>query len=116
MTHIETFVKSLGKMLKAITVESGKRCSNAALVRKGLSRNMYRRMKDLREDSDLRQKDVAEVLNISRSAYANYERGERDMYGQTLENLADFYGTSVDYIMGRTDIKNPYPKGRKRKL
>ena len=76
---------------------------------------MYRRMKDLREDSDLRQKDIAETLNISRSAYANYERGERDMYAQTLEMLAEFYETSVDYIMGRTDIKKPYPKGKRRK-
>jgi transcriptional regulator with XRE-family HTH domain len=71
-------------------------------------------MKDLREDNDLKQRDIAEVLNISRSAYSNYERRERDMYGQTLEKLADFYETSVDYIMGRTDIKNPYPKGKRR--
>jgi transcriptional regulator with XRE-family HTH domain len=75
---------------------------------------MYRRMKDLREDGDLRQKDIAGILNISRSAYANYERGERDMYGQTLEKLADFYETSVDYIMGRTDVRKAYPKGRRR--
>jgi transcriptional regulator with XRE-family HTH domain len=73
-------------------------------------------MKDLREDNDLKQKDIAEVLNISRSAYANYERGERDMYAQTLEHLADFYCTSVDYIMDRTDVKKAYPKGRKRKI
>ena len=76
---------------------------------------MYRRMRDLREDSDLRQRDIAEVLNISRSAYANYERGERDMYAQTLEKLADYYKTSVDYIMGRTDMKEPYPKGKRNK-
>ena len=75
---------------------------------------MYRRIRDLREDSDLKQRDIAEVLSISRSAYANYERGERDMYAQTLEKLAEFYSTSVDYIMGRTDIKKPYPKGKKR--
>ena len=73
-------------------------------------------MKDLREDNDLKQRDIAEVLHISRSAYANYERGERDMYAQTLEKLAEFYETSVDYIMGRTDIKKPYPKGRKRNI
>jgi transcriptional regulator with XRE-family HTH domain len=74
---------------------------------------MYQRMKDLREDNDLKQKEVAEVILISRSAYANYERGIRDISAEVLGVLADFYDTSVDYIMGRTDEKSPYPKTKK---
>jgi transcriptional regulator with XRE-family HTH domain len=66
---------------------------------------MYQRMKDLREDNDLRQKDIAEVLCISRGAYANYERGVREISAQVLGTLADYYGTSVDYIMHRTNKK-----------
>jgi len=75
-----------------------------------LEEKMYQRIKDLREDSDLRQIDIAKVLFISRSAYANYERGVREISAQVLGKLADFYGTSVDYIMKRTNKKEPYPK------
>ena len=77
---------------------------------KHLEEKMYRRMKDLREDGDFKQRDIAEILSISRSAYANYERGVREISAQVLGKLADFYGTSVDYIMGRTNQKEPYPK------
>jgi len=83
---------------------------------KHLEEKMYRRMKDLREYGDFKQRDIAEILSISRSAYANYERGIREISAQVLDKLADFYGTSVDYIMERTDNKEPYPKSKQKKI
>ncbi|MCL1824064.1 MAG: helix-turn-helix transcriptional regulator [Oscillospiraceae bacterium] len=76
---------------------------------------MYNRIKDLREDNNYKQREIAEVLSISRSAYANYERGIRDITEQVLQKLADFYHTSVDYLLFRTDIKEPYPESEKLK-
>lgn len=69
----------------------------------------YQRIKDLREDHDLTQQEVADFLKISRSAYSNYENFIRDISAETLARLADFYDTSVDYLMGRTDTPAPYP-------
>ena len=65
---------------------------------------MYERIKELRVDKDLSQKELAEILNVTRSAYSNYENGIRDVPVEILARLADFYGTSVDYIIGRTDV------------
>ena len=65
---------------------------------------MYERIKQLRVDKDLSQKELAEILNVTRSAYSNYENGIRDVPVEILARLADFYGTSVDYIIGRTDV------------
>ena len=70
------------------------------------------RIKDLREDSDLYQWQIANTLNISERAYSSYETGSRQIPLETLMKLADFYNTSVDYIMSRTDIKKPYTKGK----
>lgn len=67
----------------------------------------YPRLKDLREDSDLTQQQVADYLMCNRQVYARYERGLREMPISMLVKLADFYKTSVDYILGRTD--NPEP-------
>lgn len=67
----------------------------------------YHRLKDLREDSDLTQKQVAEFLVCNRQVYARYERGLREIPVSMLIKLADFYKTSVDYILGRTDNPNP---------
>lgn len=61
------------------------------------------RLRELREEKELFQKDIAEMLNITTSAYGYYEQGKRDPDTQTLEKLADFYKVSIDYIMGRTD-------------
>ena len=63
----------------------------------------YPRLKDLREDNDLTQKQVAEFLLITQQQYSLYERGYRDIPSDCLISLADFYNTSVDYIVGRTD-------------
>lgn len=66
---------------------------------------MYRRIRDLREDADLSQKRIAEMLGMSQTGYSKYETGENDIPTHILIKLADFYGTSVDYLLGRTDKK-----------
>ena len=74
---------------------------------------MYRRIKDLREDHDLYQKDLAQYLQCTQVCYSNYEIGKRDIPTEVLLRLADFYGTSVDYLLGRTDEPAPYPPTRR---
>lgn len=71
---------------------------------------MYRRIRDLREDNDLHQEDLAKLLNCTQACYSNYENGKRDIPTEVLNQLADFYNVSVDYLMGRTNTKTPYPK------
>lgn len=61
------------------------------------------RLKDLREDNDIKQKQIAEYLNIRQNTYSQYENGKREIPLEMLWKLADFYNTSVDYIIGRTD-------------
>jgi DNA-binding XRE family transcriptional regulator len=74
------------------------------------------RIRDLREDADLFQWQMAKTLNISERAYSSYETRDRQIPLDVLDRLAEFHNTSVDYIMGRTDKKTPYPKGRKRNI
>lgn len=69
---------------------------------------MYQRIKDLREDHDLLQKQVAEYLNCSQVCYSYYEIGRRDIPTDVLIKLAALYHTSIDYLLGVTDIKKPY--------
>lgn len=73
---------------------------------------MYRRIRDLREDRDMFQKDVARYLHCSQECYSHYEVGDRDIPTDVLIKLAIFYGTSVDYLLEMTDIQEPYPKAR----
>ena len=73
---------------------------------------VYRRLRDLREDRDLLQKDIAEVLQCSQGCYSHYELGKRDIPTEVLVRLAAFYHTSVDYLLGLTDDARPYPKSR----
>ncbi len=68
------------------------------------------RLKDLREDHDLLQKEVADYLNVSQVAYSYYEIGKRMIPFELLMKLAEYYHTSVDYILGLTNQKEPYPK------
>lgn len=68
------------------------------------------RLKDLREEKDLYQKDVANYLNMSQTGYSKYEVGTNDIPTDVLKKLADFYNTSIDYILFRTDIRKPYNK------
>ncbi len=65
--------------------------------------NYYKRIKDLREDNDLNQKDIADLLQTSQSYYAQYENGHRQIPIDRLIILADFYHVSLDYLTGRTD-------------
>lgn len=71
---------------------------------------MKTRIRDLREDNDLSQSDISHFLNISQVAYSYYEIGKRNISLELLSKLADFYHTSVDYLIYRTDQYKPYPK------
>ena len=64
------------------------------------------RLRDLREDSDKTQQEVADYLNMHRSVYRRYESGERELPVWALDKLADYYHTSADYILGRTDQRD----------
>lgn len=66
---------------------------------------MYRRIRDLREDNDLTQKQVAEILHCSQQVYSNYELGQRDIPTAVLIALAKYYHTTTDYILGLNDKK-----------
>ena len=66
----------------------------------------YPRLRDLREDHDLKQKEVAAILNIDQRVYSNYELGQRDIPTDVLIRLSAFYNVSVDYILGLTN--NPH--------
>ena len=66
---------------------------------------LYKRIRDLREDKDLTQKRMGEILSCSQRVYSNYERGELDIPTEILIKLADFHNVSVDYILNRTDKK-----------
>ena len=66
---------------------------------------MYQRLRDLREDHDLSQKKLAEMIGMSQTGYSKYETGENDIPTQVLIKLADFYKTSIDYLLGRTDTR-----------
>lgn len=74
---------------------------------------MYERIRNLREDKDLTQTQMAEYLNCSQRIYSNYERGDVDIPTSILIKLADFHNTSTDYLLNRTDQKEAYPKGEK---
>ena len=69
---------------------------------------MYQRIRDLREDHDLKQRELADYLNCSQRVYSNYELGQRDIPTDVLIRLSAFYNVSVDYILGLTN--NPHRK------
>lgn len=66
---------------------------------------MYKRIRELREDHDLTQHEVAEMLGMSQTGYSKYETGTNDIPTAVLIKLADFYKTSVDYLLGRTNLR-----------
>ena len=70
---------------------------------------MYKRIKDLREDQDLSQAEISKILHVSQSTYSRYESGVLDISAASLEILAEFYKTSIDYLLGLTDVREPYP-------
>ena len=71
---------------------------------------MYKRIRDLREDKDLTQEQVGKAIGVSQRTYAYYESGQRMVTPEALCALAAFHKTSVDYILGLTDVKEPYPR------
>lgn len=71
---------------------------------------MYLRLKALREDNDLTQEAISEAINITQRSYSYYERGDHIIPPEVLCRLADYYHTSVDYLLGRTSNPTPYPK------
>lgn len=70
---------------------------------------MYPRIRDLREDKDISQANLAQILGMSQTGYSKYETGENDVPTNILIKLAHYHETSVDYILGLTNQKRPYP-------
>ena len=68
------------------------------------------RLREIREDKDLYQKDVADILGVSQQQYSRIENGENELSYSGLNKLAEFYNTSIDYLLYRTDERKPYPK------
>lgn len=71
---------------------------------------MYPRIRDLREDKDISQTKLAHILGMSQTGYSKYETGENDVPTNILIKLARYHETSVDYILGLTNQKKPYPR------
>lgn len=74
---------------------------------------VYKRIRDLREDKDMTQQEIADILHINRRTYSAYENGVNAMTPETLCKLADLFDTSVDYLLNRTDDIRPYAKSQK---
>ncbi len=70
----------------------------------------YSRIKEIREDKGYTQKDIAKILNTTQQQYSKYELGIQIITLEKINILANFYNTSIDYLIGRTDIRKPYPK------
>ena len=68
------------------------------------------RLRDLREDNDLTQQDIADYLRVRQNTYSQYENGVRQIPIECLASLAIYFRTSVDYIIGLTDVTDPYPR------
>ena len=73
-----------------------------------------KRLRDMREDHDQTHKDIADILNMHRSVYRRYESGERETPAWVVVKLADYYGVSTDFLLGRTDNPAPYPPARQK--
>lgn len=71
---------------------------------------MYERIRNLREDKDLNQTQIAKILGMSQTGYSKYETGENDIPTAILIKLAKFYNTSTDYLLGQTETKERYPE------
>ena len=70
----------------------------------------FENIRNLRIDNNYTQQQIADYLNIKQNTYSQYETGALNYPVDVLMKLADFYGVSVDYLLGRTDMKKPYPK------
>lgn len=76
---------------------------------------MYERMRNLRKDKDLKQKDIAKMLNVAQTTYSDYENGKINMPTSILIKLAELYNTSIDYLLGMTDNPRPYERSKRRR-
>ena len=74
---------------------------------------MFNRLRDMREDRDLNQTVLAQLLGVHQTTYSNYELGKLSLTAEVLITLANYYGTSIDYLLGLTDETKPYPKSGK---
>lgn len=70
------------------------------------------RLKDIREDMDVTQSELAKILHIKQNTYSQYENGQRSVPIDTLIKLSEYFNTSTDYILGLTDEKKPYPRSK----
>ena len=75
---------------------------------------MYPRLRDLREDADMNQTEVGKYLGMSQTGYSKYETGENDIPTEVLVKLAALYQTSIDYLLGLTDERKPYPRAKRK--
>lgn len=75
---------------------------------------MYKRIRDLRKNRHLTQKQIGQILNMSQTGYNQYEIGKNDIPTKVLIELAKFYNTSIDYILELTDEQKPYPRKKQR--
>lgn len=73
---------------------------------------MYERIRNMREDKDMTQRQVSEYLSIHQTTYSDYELGNLNIPVQVLDKMADLFGTSIDYLVNRTDEKKPYPRAK----
>jgi len=74
---------------------------------------LYEKIRNLREDRDMNQKQLAEYLKVHQTTYSDYELGNLNIPISVLIKLADFYGTSIDYLLDLTDEKRPYPRKKR---
>jgi len=74
---------------------------------------LYPRIRNLREDSNLTQVEIAKLLDMSQTGYSKYETGENDIPTPVLLALAKIHRTSIDYLLGLTDERKPYPRAKK---
>lgn len=73
----------------------------------------FQRIQDMRTDADLSQRELSEILHISQRSYSHYETGSRNIPIEMLIRLANYYDTSIDYLVGRTDVKKASQKTKK---
>lgn len=74
---------------------------------------MKKRLRDIREDRDLNQKELADMLGVHQTTYSSYEIGKLSLTADVLIKLAKYYKVSVDYLLGLTDVTQPYPKSNR---
>jgi transcriptional regulator with XRE-family HTH domain len=91
-------------------VEFYKMVTSSVIIYTGVFRLTYKRLRDLRNDHDKSQREVAEYLEMPQTTYSHYENGEANPPPRVLIKLAYLYGTSVDYLLGITDEVKPYKR------